>query len=179
LNSSSSEPKQQRPNILFAIADDASHMSAYGVQFLNTPNFDRVAKEGVLFTNAFTTNPKCAPSRASILTGKQTWQLEEACNHFGVFPSKFRVYPDLLEEIGYHVGYTGKGWAPGDYQQGGFKRNPAGDEYNRINLTPPAKFISNRDYAANFEEFLKERPADSPFCFWYGGHEPHRASERA
>ena len=106
-----------RPNILFAIADDASHMSAYGPSFLHTSNFDRVAKEGVLFANAFTTNPKCAPSRACILTGRMTWQLEEACNHFGVFPSKFPVYTDLLEKSGYHVGYTGKGWAPGDFRR--------------------------------------------------------------
>lgn len=56
-------------------------MSAYGHAFLHTSNFDRVARHGVLFTNAFTTNPKCAPSRASILTGRHTWQLEEAGSH--------------------------------------------------------------------------------------------------
>ena len=167
----------RRPNILFAIADDASHMSACGHRFVDTPHFDRVAKEGVLFANAFTTNPKCAPSRACILTGMQTWQLEEACNHYGVFPSKFAVYPDLLEAGGYCVGYTGKGWAPGDFERGGFKRNPAGPDYNRHTLTPPSKTISNKDYAANFADFLKERPEGAPFCFWYGGHEPHRRYE--
>src|SRR5690554_5807780 len=116
----------KRPNILFAIADDASHMSAYGHTFVHTPNFDRIAQEGVLFMNAFTTNPKCAPSRASILTGMHTWQLEEAGNHHGIFPSKFNVFPDILEASGYFVGYTGKGWGPGDWQLGGCKRNPAG-----------------------------------------------------
>ena len=166
-----------KPNILFAIADDASHMSAYGHKFLNTPHFDRVAKEGVLFANAFTTNPKCAPSRACILTGRHTWQLEEACNHFGVFPNKFAVYPDLLEQAGYHVGYTGKGWAPGDHKRGGFTRNPAGPDYHGNTLTPPSSSISNKDYAANFADFLKDRNADQPFCFWYGGHEPHRRYE--
>ena len=169
--------RADRPNILFAIADDASHMSAYGHRFVDTPHFDRVAKEGVLFANAFTTNPKCAPSRACILTGMQTWQLEEACNHYGVFPSKFAVYPDLLEAAGYCVGYTGKGWAPGDFKRGGFERNPAGPEYNRHTLMPPSKTISNKDYAANFADFLKERPEGTPFCFWYGGHEPHRRYE--
>lgn len=165
----------KRPNILFAIADDASHMSAYGHKFVNTPNFDRVAAEGILFMNAFTTNPKCAPSRASILTGMHTWQLEEACNHFGIFPNKFAVYPDLLEATGYHVGYTGKGWGPGDYTKGGFKRNPAGPEYNEKRLIPPQQTkISNKDYAANFEDFLSNRKEDQPFCFWYGAHEPHR-----
>jgi N-sulfoglucosamine sulfohydrolase len=58
----------RKPNLLFAIADDASHMSAYGHRFVNTPHFDRIAREGLLFYYAYTTNPKCAPSRASILT---------------------------------------------------------------------------------------------------------------
>lgn len=164
-----------RPNILFALADDASHMGIYGHRFVHTPNFDRVAKAGVLFANAFTTNPKCAPSRACILTGMHTWQLEEACNHQCIFPSKFKVYPDLLEEAGYAVGYTGKGWGPGDWQRGGFARNPAGPEYNEQFLTPPENTgISKKDYAANFAQFLAQRPEGAPFCFWYGGHEPHR-----
>lgn len=164
-----------RPNILFAVADDASHMGAYGHDFVKTPAFDRVARDGVRFQCAFTTNPKCAPSRASILTGRHTWQLEEASCHFGIFPSKFPVYPDRLESAGYRVGYTGKGWSPGDWKAGGFTRNPAGPEWNRKTLTPPeGSLISNKDYAANFEEFLDSGESGKPFCFWYGGHEPHR-----
>src|SRR5687768_5158778 len=79
------EPK--RPNILFVIADDwgHGHAGAYGCSWVNTPAFDRVAKEGVLFNNCFTNNPKCSPCRASILTGRNTWQLEEAMCHFGLF----------------------------------------------------------------------------------------------
>ncbi|MFW5980722.1 MAG: sulfatase [Halanaerobiaceae bacterium] len=166
---------KNKPNILLAIADDASHMEAYGCDFVNTPNFNQVAEEGILFENAFTSNPKCAPSRASLLTGRHTWQLEDACNHFGIFPAKFEVYPNLLEEAGYFIGYTGKGWAPGDWEKGGFSHNPAGHEYNEIRLEPPAdSCISDKDYTGNFEKFLKERPKDKPFCFWYGGHEPHR-----
>lgn len=164
-----------RPNILFAIADDASHMSAYEHRFVHTPHFDRVANEGVLFTHAYTTNPKCAPSRASILTGMHTWSLEEAGNHWCVFPNKFALYPDLLEEAGYSVGFTGKGWAPGDWEKNGLKRNPAGNSYSHRRLTPPEHTkISNVDYAANFMDFLSDRGEGQPFCFWYGGHEPHR-----
>lgn len=169
-----------RPNILFAIADDASHFSAYGHEFVKTPSFDRVAREGVLFQNMFTTNPKCAPSRASILTGRHTWQLKEACTHFCVFPGaeEFTVYPDLLEEAGYHVGYTGKGWGPGDWERRGRTRNPAGPEYSEYTLTPPEESgIKPCDYAANFDAFLADRPDDKPFYFWYGGMEPHRAYE--
>jgi N-sulfoglucosamine sulfohydrolase len=167
----------KRPNILFALADDASHFSAYGHRFVKTPHFDRVAQSGILFKNMFTTNPKCAPSRASMLTGMHTWQLKEACTHWCVFPGpdEFAVYPDLLEEAGYHVGYTGKGWAPGDWKRRGRIRNPAGTEYNEITLIPPeGSLISDCDYASNFEDFLSKRTGDQPFCFWYGGKEPHR-----
>ena len=88
-----------RPNILFIIFDDWGwqHAGAYGSTWVKTPNFDRVAREGVLFKNAFTSNPKCSPCRASILTGRNTWQLKEAVSHYGLFPEGFEVYPDLLE----------------------------------------------------------------------------------
>lgn len=168
-----------KPNIVFAIADDWGwpHAGVHGCDWVETPAFDRVAREGVLFRNCFTSNPKCAPCRASMLTGRNTWQLEEAVNHFGVFPAKWPVYPDLFEQAGYHVGYTGKGWGPGDFQAGGFKRNPAGQQYSKRRLDPPHRFMQSIDYAGNFEDFLANREADQPFCFWYGASEPHRAYE--
>jgi arylsulfatase A-like enzyme len=168
-----------RPNILFVIGDDISwpHMSAYGSELVSTPGFDRVAREGILFNNAFTPNPKCSPSRACILTGRNTWELEEACNHFGIFSSKFKVYTNILQESGYHVGFTGKGWAPGDWKSGGFTHNPAGPEYNEHKLKPPFSGINSKDYTTNFKAFLDDRKEDQPFCFWYGGHEAHRIYE--
>lgn len=62
----------ERPNILFAVADDATfaHMGAYGCDWVKTPAFDRVAQEGILFTRAYTPNAKCAPSRSCIITGR-------------------------------------------------------------------------------------------------------------
>jgi uncharacterized sulfatase len=95
-----------------------------------------------------------------------------------VFNAKFPVYPNLLAEAGYHVGSTGKPWSPGDWRAGGFKENPAGKPYNKIHAKPPSPGISNKDYAANFAAFLSEKPDDAPFCFWYGGHEAHRAYEK-
>ena len=166
--------QQRRPNILFAIADDASHMSAYGHSFLSTPGFDRVAENGVVFTNAFTTNPKCAPSRASILTGRHTWELEEACDHWNVWPARFPVYPDLLADAGYAVGLTGKGWGPGDWRRQGRNTNPAGPTVELHTLDPPSPCISPKDYARNFKGFLDASPPNPPFCFGYGAHEPHR-----
>jgi arylsulfatase A-like enzyme len=145
---------------------------------VRTPGFDRVAREGVLFTNAYTPNAKCAPSRACILTGRNSWQLEAAANHWCYFPAKFKTYAEVLPSHGYHVGFTGKGWAPGVAGKiDGKPRNLAGPPYQTRTLKPPTKGISGTDYAANFADFLASKPADAPFCFWYGGHEPHRGYE--
>jgi len=169
-----------KPNILLCVADDVTylHMSAYGCKWTNTPGFDRVAREGILFTHAYTPNAKCAPSRSSILTGRNSWQLKEAANHFCYFPGEFKTYPEVLTEQGYFVGYTGKGWSPGNPGKINHKeRELTGAKFDRMKLTPPTTEISNNDYAGNFEDFLNQRPANQPFCFWYGSLEPHRAYE--
>lgn len=170
----------RRPNILFCLADDASypHMGAYGCDWVKTPGFDYVAKNGVLFTNTYTPNAKCAPSRACILTGRNSWQLEEAANHMPIYPLKFKTYAEALEEQGYHVGSTGKGWAPGiALHEDGAQRYLCGTPYQKKRLTPPADGISNYDYTANFQDFLARRKTGQPFCFWYGAAEPHRKYE--
>lgn len=168
-----------RPNVLFIIFDDWGwqHAGAYGCDWVKTPNFDRIAREGVLFKNAFTSNPKCSPCRASILTGRNTWQLEEAACHNGLFPPKFAVYPDLMEAAGYEPGLTGKGWGPGDFKVNGRTRNPAGPSFDMHKTEPPAKGIGRNDYAKNFDAFLQQRDKAKPFCFWMGFAEPHRAYE--
>jgi arylsulfatase A-like enzyme len=175
-----SAAETKRPNILFIIFDDWGwqHAGAYGCDWVKTPNFDRVAREGVLFKNAFTSNPKCSPCRASILTGRNTWQLKEAVSHNGYFPAGFEVFPDLLENAGYVVGLTGKGWGPGDFKTLAKRtRNPAGPSFDEHKSVPPASGIGRNDYAKNFEAFLGQRAKDKPFCFWMGFQEPHRAYE--
>lgn len=164
-----------RPNILFCIADDASypHAGAYGCPWVRTPAFDRVAREGLLFANAYTPNAKCAPSRSCVLTGRNSWQLGAAANHWPFFPREYATYAEALGSNGYFVGFTGKGWAPGIAEG----RQLAGAPFSRRTAPPPARGISATDYAANFEDFLEARPAGRPFCFWYGGHEPHRGYE--
>ncbi|MCR9294487.1 MAG: sulfatase-like hydrolase/transferase [bacterium] len=176
----------ERPNILFIIADDASRDSfgAYGSTYVNTPNFDRIAREGVRFTQAYNCNPKCAPARACILTGRYSWQLEEACNHNPFLSDKWKFYPFLLEEAGYAIGYTGKGWGPGihagiDAGKSKFQNvNPAGRPYQSATLKPPYQGISNADYGQNLDDFLDQKPVDQPFCFWLGTREPHRGYEK-
>ena len=169
-----------RPNILLAIADDWSfgHASAYGCEWVETPHFDRLAREGLLFENAFTPNAKCAPSRATILTGRYSWQLEEAGNHMCYFPAKFGGYVERLRADGYFAGYTGKGWGPGIANDTeGRRRALTGKSYAAKKLQPPTTKISRNDYAGNFEMFLAEAPEGKPWVFWYGTTEPHRAYE--
>lgn len=151
-----------RPNILLLLADDWAwpHAGAYGDKVVKTPTFDRVAREGALFTNAFSAAPSCTPSRASLLTGRAVHQLEEGGNLWSALPSKFAVYPDLLEQAGYVVGFTRKGWGPGDFAASGRKRNPAGDQFK------------------SFDEFFKQLPTGKPFCFWFGSPDPHRPYDK-
>lgn len=173
-------PAQDRPNILFAVADDWSygHAGAYGCRWVQTPGFDRVAKEGVLFTHAYTPNAKCAPSRACILTGRNPWQLKAGCNHVCYFPPEFKTYAEALAEHGYAVGMTAKGWAPGvAVDATGKTRQMAGKPFNARTAPPPTTGIHQNDYAANFADFLQAVPKGQPWCFWYGGFEPHRGYE--
>ncbi|WPR71379.1 sulfatase [Flavobacterium sp. NG2] len=174
------EKVAKKPNILFAIADDAGwkHFGAYGCKWVKTPAFDKVAKNGILFNNAYTPNGKCAPSRACIITGRNSWQLEEAANHSPDFPAKFKTYAEALIDNGFFVGYTGKGWSPGNPGTvNGKERELTGLAFDEFKTPPPTKQISNNDYTKNFEAFLKARPKNQPFCFWYGSKEPHRAYE--
>jgi arylsulfatase A-like enzyme len=167
------------PNILLAIADDwGPHAGAYGTPWVKTPAFDRVAREGVLFRNAYTPMAKCAPSRAILLTGRHLWQLEEAGNHMSYFPAKFTTWPEALTAAGRHVGFTGKGWGPGVANDtAGKPRQLTGKPFQKRKYEPPTADCSNIDYAGNFVDFLDAAPAEKPWCFWYGGFEPHRGYE--
>jgi uncharacterized sulfatase len=166
----------QRPNILIAISDDHSwtHTSIQGSAFVETPNLDGVANSGLLFANAYAGSPGCSPSRAALLTGRHHWMIGPAGTHGSSFPVHYLTFVDVLEDAGYKVGFTGKGWGPGDWLVGGRDKNPAGFEFNDVLLKEqPKTGISNKDYAGNFEQFLSEREDDEPFYFWYGAHEPH------
>ena len=157
----------QQPNILFALGDDWSwpHASiAYEMSIpgsdnvIKTPNFDRIARAGVLFKNAFCSAPSCGPSRSAILTGRNMWELETGANLRGVFPNKFGVYTDALEEAGYHVGHIEKGCTPMKFIDG--RTDPAGHKFK------------------DFKEFMDKRDDDKPFCFWFGSHDAHRAYKK-
>ena len=159
---SSVNAAEQRPNILFCIADDwgFGHAGVYGDKVVATPNFDRIAREGMLFRHAFSASPSCTPSRAAILTGQYPHRLEQGGQLHGFLPKKYPNYVDILENSGYEVGLTSKGWGPGRFVEGGYTRNPAGPVFK------------------SFATFLEKAPVDKPFCFWLGSQDPHRPYEK-
>ena len=147
-----------RPNILILMSDNHSwnHLGCYGDPVIQTPTIDKLSEQGIRFNHAYCSAPSCTPARASMLTGQDIWRLEEGANLWGTLPARFQVYPDLLEEAGYLVGFEGKGWGPGDYEAGGRTRNPGGTRYN------------------TFEEFYNEIEKGQPFLYWYSSRDPHR-----
>ncbi len=185
---------RKRPNILLAISDDQSwmHVGAYGDKGTRTPAFDRVAREGVLFTHAYAACPSCAPSRSAILTGRPIWQLGTGGVLMGVLKNEYDLFTLRLRDAGYQLAATGKTWGPGKLQ--GFPTadgNPlprssfvatqteaiTGKAYHSIRLKERLRGVNVLDYAANFRQFLAERDSRKPFCFWYGATEPHQRFE--
>lgn len=160
------------------MADDAGHMGHRYAPWINTPVYDMVCSKGVEFLNAYTCNSKSAPSRAATLTGRNSWQLGAAANHWCEFPLDIKTLPEGLMDHGYEAAYTGKGWGPGIAMNAdSTDRHLTGTPYNDIKHKAPTKGINKIDYAANFNAFLEERDKDKPFIFWYGSREPHRPYE--
>ncbi|TZF86532.1 sulfatase (plasmid) [Pedobacter sp. BS3] len=159
LNSCTQKKEEaKRPNFLLIMSDNQfyEHAGCYGDNVVRTPNTDSIAKMGVRFTNAFCNSPSCTPARGAMLTGQDIWRLEEGANLWGILPTKFKVYPDMLEESGYKIGFQGKGWGPGSFKANGRKRNPAGNEYK------------------SFADFMKERKEGQPWSYWLSSVEPAR-----
>lgn len=184
--------QSKRPNILFAISDDQSytHTSFAGATFLNTPAFDRVAKEGVYFNNCIAGSPGCAPSRSTIVTGRYHWQNEQSGQHASSWMKKYVPFIDLLDANGYVTGRTGKGVSPFQYARnnkdslwrttdaGGiahsnirYEKGTSGDERT-------AGGIGAVNYFENFRYFMENSREGKPFFFWYGANEPHRQYEK-
>jgi len=118
------------------------------------------------------------PSHSAVLTGQHIWHLEEGGIFGCTLPRKFKIFPVLLEEAGYFSGWTGKGWGPGNLKAEGWgKDSPLGQCYNQKNINEDTKQgldLLPFDYAANFSQFLRDKPKDKPFFFWCGFGEPHR-----
>jgi N-sulfoglucosamine sulfohydrolase len=192
------EPK--RPNILFAFADDWGRFaSAYAKidgpgtinDVIQTPNFDRLAREGVLFRRAFVSAPSCTPCRSALLSGQHFWRTGRASILRGaIWDGSQPAFPLLLREAGYHIGETYKVWSPGTpndapFGNGKYAYEKAGGRVNQFseNVT---KMVANGttveaakqslydEVQGNFDAFLAAREKDQPFCYWYGPTNVHR-----
>lgn len=192
------EPR--KPNIVFAFADDWGRFaSAYakldgpgGINdLLQTPNFDRIANEGVLIRRAFVSAPSCTPCRSALLSGQHFWRTGRgAILRNAVWDGSNPSYPLLLKDVGYHIGETYKVWGPGSpvdapYGAPRFSYEKAGARINQFseNVTEmvkqgkrieDAKQELYKDVEGNFDAFLADRKGNQPFCYWFGPTQVHR-----
>jgi arylsulfatase A-like enzyme len=175
--------KQKRPNIVFIMSDDHAYqaISAYSTKLIQTPNIDRIAKEGMLFSNACVTNSICAPSRAVILTGKHSHLNGKIDNYFP-FDTTNITFPQLLQANGYQTAMFGKLH---------FGNNPKG--FDEFQILPDQGHYYNPDFITKKEgkktftgyvtdiitdltiNWLKnDRDEDKPFFLAYLHKAPHR-----
>jgi uncharacterized sulfatase len=179
---------------VFAFADDwGRYASAYAKiepggpsDLVSTPHFDRVAREGVLFRNAFVNAPSCTPCRSSLLSGQYFWRTGlGAILQGAIWDDSIPSYPLILRDRGYHIGHTYKVWSPGTPRDAPY----GGSQYAYVrrggHMNGYSQFVSQAlDHAAakgqimdevrgNFRDFLAER-AGRPFCYWFGPTNTHR-----
>ena len=192
--------EEKRPNILFAFADDWGRFAgAYAKidgpgtinDIVSTPNFDRIAKEGVLFRSAFVSAPSCTPCRSALLSGQHFWRTGRSSILRGaIWDGSQPAYPLLLKESGYHIGESYKVWSPGTpgdapYGAGKYAYEKAGGRFNQFsqNVTKMVKEGTEQEAAKrsiyaevekNFENFLADRVDKQPFCYWFGPTNVHR-----
>lgn len=175
--------KAKRPNILFIMSDDHAYqaISAYSNKLITTPNIDRIANEGMLFSNACVTNSICAPSRAVILTGKHSHINGKVDNYFP-FDTNNVTFPQILQANGYQTAMFGKLH---------FGNNPKG--FDEFKILPDQghyynpDFITKKEGKKTFTGYVtdiitdmtldwlkKERDDEKPFFLAYLHKAPHR-----
>lgn len=174
--------KSDRPNIVFIMSDDHAYqaISAYSNKLINTPNIDRIAKEGMLFTNASVTNSICAPSRATILTGKHTHMHGKIDNIFP-FDTSNVTFPQILHDNGYQTAMFGKlhfGNNPKGIDE--FKILPGqGDYYNPEFITNEGDtsimgYVTDIITDLTLDWLGNRRDETKPFMLFYLHKAPHR-----
>lgn len=190
----------RRPNILFVFADDwGRYASCYkgldGRTTLNdvvqTPNVDRIAKEGVLFRNAFVNAPSCTPCRSSLLSGRYFFNCDRGAILIGaVWNDSIPSYPLMLRDAGYTIGKSYKVWGPGtpiDAPFGGqkyaFEKHGSLPQHFSINAMPmvdrglsvvEARQKILEQVRGNFDDFLSSCEKGKPWHYFFGPVTTHR-----
>jgi arylsulfatase A-like enzyme len=193
-----------RPNIVFCFADDwGRYARCYAPLdakptingLLETPNIDSVAREGVLFRNAFVPSPSCTPCRSSVLSGRYFFRTGRGAILLGAeWDPAIPSFPLLLREAGYQIGKSYKVWSPGtpaDAPYGGqrFAYQSQGGAFNRFSVNASrmvregmavdaAKAKLLGEVRGNFRAFLSAREPGRPFCYWFGPTVTHRSWEK-
>ena len=174
----------KRPNIVFIMSDDHAYqaISAYDTSLINTPNIDRIAEMGMLFTNASVTNSICAPSRATLLTGKHS-HVNGKVDNVSPFDTTNVTFPQLLQKAGYQTAMFGKlhfGNSPKGFDQ--FKILPGqGSYYNPDFITKNEGEINVSGYVTDIVTDMtidwleSERKKEDPFMLMYLHKAPHRS----
>ena len=182
------------PNILFIIVDDMrwDQLASTGHPFARTPNLDRLAREGVMFRNAFVGTPLCSPSRASFLTGQYPhshWIINNDRNGLSKISHKLVTFPQVLRKAGYETAFIGK-WHMGDDDT----RRPGFDHWisfrgQGLFIDPVVNVNGQREQYAGYmtdllnrwaEEFV-ERKHTRPFLLYLShkaAHKPFLPAER-
>ena len=195
---------EDRLNIVIIVADDwgGPYASAYnGIHEHNplnsvvkTPNIDRIAKNGVLFKNAYVNAPSCTASRSSIFSGRYFFNTQGGAFLGGKWDSSIPTFPVLLHDAGYHIGNTYKTWAPGRPVNAAFggtahSYNKAGTMPNRFSGWVTKYMAKGWTFAGakqkmldqirgNFEDFLADRKPNQPFLYWFGPYNTHRSWQK-
>ncbi len=176
------EKASERPNIVFIMSDDHAYqaISAYDDRLINTPNIDRIAEEGILFTNASVTNSICAPSRATILTGKHAHIHGKIDNVFP-FDTTNVTFPQILHDNGYQTAMFGKlhfGNNPKGFDE--FKILPGqGDYYNPDFITSEGDtsiqgYVTDIITDMTLDWLGNRREKEKPFMLFYLHKAAHR-----
>lgn len=179
-----SKDKAQGPyNIVYIMTDDhtAQMMSCYDKRYVSTPNLDRIARDGVRFTNSFVANSLSGPSRACMLTGKHSSENRFFDNSTCVFDAEQQTFPKLLQKAGYQTAVVGK-WHLGTLPTGFdyWEVIPEqGDYYNPSFITMQRDTIVERGYLTNIItdkslEWIEARDKQRPFCILIHHKAVHR-----
>jgi arylsulfatase A-like enzyme len=180
-SSSNNQKFAGKPNIIYIMSDDHGYqaLSCYNGELNQTPNIDRIAEEGVIFTRSFVTNSICSPSRAVMLTGKFSHENGQRLNSQR-FDGSQMTFPKILQKAGYETAMIGK-WHLGSDPTGFDYWNilpGQGDYYNPDFIEMGNKknvkgYVTNLITDASLR-WLKNRNKEKPFCLLLHHKAPHR-----